>query len=687
MRKILGLVAVAILLAGCSSPANREVRACEEFFSIPASVVAGHGVGSFRRKTGPEGSRSLLERSSRFGQLWQNFAMQPLAPGDPQTIGNFVIQSRLGSGGMGVVYLATRGEETLALKVLREATGGLSASPQDLSREVQTLAAINHPSVAKVVDFGLSQGTTWFATEYIKGPNLAEHLRDNGPLTELEWWELAKGLLAGLDTVHKSGVIHRDIKPANIILSESGPKLIDFGIARFADVTSITATGFVAGTPAWFSPEQIEGLPLTYATDVFSAGSVLVFAATGAPPWGRSGETTKASVLKILTSEPDLEGLTLGQQELVSRMLVQEQSQRPSAGALVDTLEDYRDGTATIPIVSNGGGPKPQLLTGILVAGSLLVTTGVGAFLLPPLISPTYTLAVFVSSSYVSSNPPIGDYHLELRPGDGEIVQVSLNEALSPIEAIESFEWGTEDSLSIVYQPPFSQDEAWTGLLSARDVGLRKNDFDQLYIHVDLSDQQTVLSFRSQDDPVAEVFSITLARDNGLAARETCIQNQTNQVLSELSGYQTLFDRYEEALRYDNLSDGLDRYGGPFAGRGGDEGYGTRFSIWPAVPDWIRRLTTTMNTDLEMVRGSSNLGPLSSDIAAEVEAKHAALVDQWNVIPPQYPWVWSLSDWELLTLERTQAEEDFRTVAVSLADDSSDLIFPGIEKACVESVK
>lgn len=613
--------------------------------------------------------------------------MQPLVPGDPQTIGDFVLQSRLGAGGMGIVYLATRGDETLAVKVVRDSQGASSAGAQDLSREVQTLAAIDHPAVAKVVDFGRSQETTWFATEYISGPTLAERLRDNGPLSPGEWWSVAEGLLAGLDAVHKAGVIHRDIKPANIILSESGPKLIDFGIARFSDVTSVTATGLVAGTPAWFSPEQIEGLPLTHATDVFSAGSVLVFAATGAPPWGKSGESTKASVLRILTSDPDLGGLTSVQRKLVSKMLAQDPSQRPSAGALVDTLEGYRDETEGILTREPGGGSKRGLLTGILVVGSLLVATGVGALLLPPLIWPTYTLAVLVSSSYAPSNPPIGDYHLELRPGDGESVQVSLNEALNPIETIESFEWGTEDSLSIVYQPPFSQDEAWTGSLSARDVGLRRNDFDQLYIHVDLSDEQTVLSFRSQDDPAAEVFSIALARDNGLLARETCIQNQTSQVLSELSGYRTLYESYEQALSVDNLSQGLDRYGSQWAGRGGSEGYGTMRSIWPAVPDWIRRLTTTMNTDLETVRSASTLSLLSAEIAAEVEDKHAALVDQWNVIPPQYPWVWSLSEWELLTLERTQAEEDFRTAAVSLADDSSDLIFPRIEKVCVESVK
>ena len=148
----------------------------------------------------------------------------------------------------------------------------------------------------------------------------------------------------GLADIHAIGVIHRDIKPANIILAESGPKLINFGIAHVSDVTSVTATGLVAGSPAWFSPEQIEGLELTVATDVFSAGSVLTFAATGSSPWGGKTTMTKASVFKILTSEPTLDGSEPSQQALLKYMLEKDASVRPSAESLLKNIDKISQG-------------------------------------------------------------------------------------------------------------------------------------------------------------------------------------------------------------------------------------------------------------------------------------------------------------------------------------------------------
>jgi len=140
-------------------------------------------------------------------------------------------------------------------------------------------------------------------------------------VTDQEWDALAKGLLEGISAIHAADVIHRDIKPANIILSETGPKIIDFGIAQVVDATSVTSTGAIAGTPAWFSPEQIEGSEISMATDLFSAGSTLVYAATGKTPWGDVDSTTKASVYRILLDEPDLSGLTEEQSRLVSPLL------------------------------------------------------------------------------------------------------------------------------------------------------------------------------------------------------------------------------------------------------------------------------------------------------------------------------------------------------------------------------
>lgn len=270
--------------------------------------------------------------------------MDPLRPKDPKSIGPFNLIGLLGSGGMGVVYLASRNSQTVALKVIRDSLIDDKSEAARFAREVETLRKVSSPNVARIIDAGDDEGSAWFAAEFVNGPNLSELVSDLGPLDEHQWWELARGLLNGLADVHQAGVTHRDIKPANIIMAEAGPKLIDFGIAHISDATSLTATGLVAGSPAWFSPEQIEGLELTLATDVFSAGSVLTFAATGLSPWGGSSTMTKASVFKILTSEPELSMLSPAQASLVGVMLEKEPTKRPTFRELIHHLESVRHG-------------------------------------------------------------------------------------------------------------------------------------------------------------------------------------------------------------------------------------------------------------------------------------------------------------------------------------------------------
>jgi len=287
--------------------------------------------------------------------------VKPLSAKDPKEIGGFTLVGRLGAGGMGVVYLASRRSESVALKVVRESLIDDDVQATRFTREVSTLEKIKSPNVARIVEAGVDEGTAWFAAEFVNGPNLSELVNDKGPLDEDQWWELARGLLNGLADVHKTGVIHRDVKPANLIIAETGPKLIDFGIAHVSDATSVTATGLVAGSPAWFSPEQIEGFELTPATDIFSAGSVLTFAATGSSPWGGETTMTKASVFKILTSEPSLEGLSPEQQNLVSLMLEKEPPGRPTAASLVTNLDAIRAAEEPKPIALSRGGKKPDL--------------------------------------------------------------------------------------------------------------------------------------------------------------------------------------------------------------------------------------------------------------------------------------------------------------------------------------
>jgi serine/threonine protein kinase len=182
---------------------------------------------------------------------------------------------------MGVVYLATRGSQSVALKVLNSALTENSVARSRFKKEIQTLQQIDSPFVAKVVDAHADAETAWLAVEFVNGPDLKALVDDKGPLPLDQWITLADGLLSGIRAIHAVGVIHRDIKPGNILISETGPKIIDFGIAQDLDATSLTSTGSLAGSPAWLSPEQIDGATLTPASDLFSAGSVLHFAASG----------------------------------------------------------------------------------------------------------------------------------------------------------------------------------------------------------------------------------------------------------------------------------------------------------------------------------------------------------------------------------------------------------------------
>ena len=268
--------------------------------------------------------------------------MEPLSPQDPKNIGPWKLLNRIGAGGMGVVFYAEQKTKRVALKVVRNSFLDSPELKSRLEREVELMSQINSIRVAKVIDSGTDDAFAWVATEYINGPDLKEKVLSDGPLNRDEWFELAKGLLEALVAVHATGVIHRDIKPSNILLADSGPKLIDFGIAQVSDATSLTATGVVAGSPAWLSPEQIHGDEITAATDIFSAGSVLVFAANGKSPWGDTTSTKTPVVFNRISNEkPDLESLSFHQKKIVEPMLAKAMKSRSQAKDSLKLISEY----------------------------------------------------------------------------------------------------------------------------------------------------------------------------------------------------------------------------------------------------------------------------------------------------------------------------------------------------------
>lgn len=257
--------------------------------------------------------------------------MEPLKSQDPKSIGPWKLIGRLGSGGMGIVYLAEKNIQRVALKVVQNFMDSPEVRAR-LQREVEVMGKIKSARVAKVIDSDVNSDFAWIATEFIDGPDLKTYIESGGVLNEQDWHGLALGLFQGLEEVHAEGIIHRDIKPSNILISNNGPKLIDFGIAQGSDATSLTSTGLVAGSPAWLAPEQIHGETLTSAADIFSAGSVLKFAATGNSPWGDSTSTTTPVIFnQILTKDPDFTGLTSYQKTFLSKLMHKNAKERITA--------------------------------------------------------------------------------------------------------------------------------------------------------------------------------------------------------------------------------------------------------------------------------------------------------------------------------------------------------------------
>ena len=253
--------------------------------------------------------------------------MEPLSADDPRQIGGFSLRSRLGAGGMGRVYLAfSPGGRAVAMKVVHP---GLAADPESLRRfrnEVAAARAVSGMYTAPVVGAGVDDDPPWLATAYVPGPPLAEVVTRYGPLSETAVWRLAAGLTEALRAVHACGLVHRDLKPGNVLLAADGPHVIDFGISRAFEGTSVTSTGMVVGTPGYMSPEQAEGQQAGPSSDVFSLGCVLAYAATGNAPFG--GGSAASILYRVVTGEPDLNGVPANLRQVITACLAKNQRER-----------------------------------------------------------------------------------------------------------------------------------------------------------------------------------------------------------------------------------------------------------------------------------------------------------------------------------------------------------------------
>ncbi len=259
--------------------------------------------------------------------------MEPLSANDPRAVGEFQLRARLGAGGMGQVYLGfSPAGRAVAIKVVHPELARDAEFRQRFGREVAAARAVSGMYTAPVVAAGLADDPPWFATAYVPGPSLADVVARHGPLPEAAVWRLAAGLAEALRAVHGSGVVHRDLKPANVLLAADGPHVIDFGISRAFEGTSVTAAGMVVGTPGYMSPEQAEGAQAGPPSDVFSLGCVLAYAATGNAPFG--GGSAASVLYRVVTGQPDLTRVPGPLRDVIAACMAKNPAQRPGLAAL-----------------------------------------------------------------------------------------------------------------------------------------------------------------------------------------------------------------------------------------------------------------------------------------------------------------------------------------------------------------
>ncbi|WP_371681503.1 serine/threonine-protein kinase [Streptomyces sp. NBC_01276] len=268
------------------------------------------------------------------------FQFPALQSNDPDSLGGFQLVARLGEGGMGQVFLAlSPGGQPTAVKVIRHEFAGDAEFGQRFAREVGAAQKVRGAHLAPLLDADPQAERPWLATTYVAGPSLRDLVADHGPLPTEQVVLLAWGIAHALADIHAANVVHRDLKPGNIMLDESGPKVIDFGIVKsLTQSVTYRSHSTRIGTPLYMSPEQASGRAVGAASDIFALGSTLYFLAAGREAFAAENEWAVAH--RVVADDPDVSVFTPALRQLIAACLHKDPDQRPTPGRVREWCEE-----------------------------------------------------------------------------------------------------------------------------------------------------------------------------------------------------------------------------------------------------------------------------------------------------------------------------------------------------------
>ena len=343
-----------------------------------------------------------------------------LQQGDPQLIGPYRLVGQLGSGGMGRVFLGlSAGGRPVAVKVIRAELAADLEFRVRFNREVAAARRVSGLFTALVVDADVDGPVPWLATAYVAGPSLAQAVTACEPMSAQSVLALAAGLAEGLSAIHAAGVVHCDLKPSNVLLSQDGPRVIDFGISRAVEVVSVTGAGLVIGSPGFMSPEQAMSEEIGPPSDIFSLGAVLTFAATGEGPFGQGSSPELA--YRLVYSTPSLGELPVELRPLVECCLAKDPAERPTAAEVLAEAGAVRP-AAGWPMGAFAQYMAPKPVAGTAAAAPVAGTAAAASVARPsgrissrrwwrPLTAAGVAAGILVASVAVSLAPRSADRH------------------------------------------------------------------------------------------------------------------------------------------------------------------------------------------------------------------------------------------------------------------------------------